>query len=392
MTNFNLKLMKHNKMNFTNLNIKDFIDYIITFDNVNTILENCNTQGEKGLVFERLFDIVIKFGFCDVFINSNFNHLIGNSNNAKLKTLENINQYLDEKVFSGNSGGCSDITLQNKNDNTFIFISSKYPKTTEDIKKQKSVDYYHIQNIIAMATKNKSVYKNYEIYLVVPNKKKVLDKVKNANKSSGYITEHMNENNILDLNDLNKYFLSFKQDVIKNKGNDWNEIYLSPKDNLVLRFHQELITHKTSSLIEEGNKSFLWGCKSRSGKTYMIGGIIIKQIEVVKKLNVLIITPAPTETLPQFTDELFNKFKDFDKFKIHHIEGSKKLNSVSLDNNNIFVMSKQLLQNYINEKTIMTIKNLKLDIIAFDENHFSGTTNLAKDILNSYVKEYGKYI
>ena len=52
-------------------------------------------------------------------------------------------------------------------------------------------------------------------------------------------------------------------------------------------------------------------------------------------------------------------------------------------------MSKQLLQNYINEKTIMTIKNLKLDIIAFDENHFTGTTNLAKDILNSYVKEYG---
>ena len=56
--------------------------------------------------------------------------------------------------------------------------------------------------------------------------------------------------------------------MIKNKGNDWNEIYLSPKDNLVLRFHQELITHKTSSLIEEGNKSFLWGCKSRSGNVY----------------------------------------------------------------------------------------------------------------------------
>jgi len=53
----------------------------------------------------------------------------------------------------------------------------------------------------------------------------------------------------------------------------------------------------------------------------MIGGIIIKQIKVMKKLNVLIITPAPTETLPQFTNDLFNKFK------IHHIERSKKLNS-----------------------------------------------------------------
>ena len=32
----------------------------------------------------------------------------------------------------------------------------------------------------------------------------------------------------------------------------------------------------------------------------------------------------------------------------------------------------------------MKIKNLKLDIIGFDENHFSGTTNLSKDILASY--------
>jgi len=360
------------------MNIKDFIDYIITYDNVDDILENCKTQSEKGFIFERLFDIVIKFGFCDVFNNSNFNHLSGNSNNAKLKILENLNQYLNEKVISGNSSGCSDITLQNKKDNTYIFISSKYPKSNED------VDYYDIQNIIAMATKNKYIYKNYKIYLVVPNKKKVLDKVKNANESSTYITEHMTEENILDKTDLNKYFLVFKKDIIKNKTNDWQTVYLSSKENLTLRFHQELITQKTSNLINEGNKSFLWGCKCRSGKTYMIGGIISKQYDIKKHLNVLIITPAPTETSPQFTNDLFNKFKDFNKFKIHCIEGSKMLNSLELGDNNIFVISKQLLQKYINEKTIMKIKNLKLDIIGFDENHFSGTTDLSKDILDSY--------
>ena len=358
--------------------------YIITFDNVDDILENCKTQSEKGFIFERLFDIVIKFGFCDVFINSNFNHLSGNSNNAKLKILENLNQYLNEKVLSGNSGGCSDITLQNKNDNTYVFISSKMPKSNEDITKQKKVDYYDIQKIIAMIDDNKHIYKNYKIYLVVPNKKKVLDKVKTANNSSNYITKYMNEDNILDKDDLDKYFLAFKQDIIKNKNENWQTIYLNSKENLILRFHQELITQKTSNLIEEGNKSFLWGCKCRSGKTYMIGGIIIKQYNIKKKLNVLIITPAPTETAPQFTNDLFNKFKDFDKFKIHHIEGSKMINSIETNENNIFVMSKQLLQKYINDKTIMKIKNLKLDIIGFDENHFSGTTDLSKDILTSY--------
>lgn len=375
------------EMTFTNMNIKNFIDYIITFDNIDDILDNCKSQSDKGFIFERLFDIVIKFGFCDVFKNSNFNHLIGNSNNGKLKILEILNQYFIEKVFSGNSGGCSDITLQNKNDNTYIFISSKYPKSTGDIKKQKSVNYYDIQNIIAMATKNKHIYKNYKIYIVVPNKKKVLDKVKNANESSEYITEHMTEENILDKDDLNKYFLAFKQDIIKNKNEDWNGLYLTSKENLILRFHQELITQKTSNLIEEGNKSFLWGCKCRSGKTYMFGGIIIKQFNIKKKLNVLIITPAPTETAPQFTNDLFNKFKDFDKFKIHHIEGSKSLDSIETSDNNIFVMSKQLLQKYINDKTIMKIKNLKLDIIGFDENHFSGTTDLSKDILTSYCSK-----
>jgi hypothetical protein len=55
--------------------------------------------------------------------------------------------YLNEKVLRSYYGGCSDITLQNKNDKTNIFISSKYPKSNEDI--QKSVDYHDIQNIIS---------------------------------------------------------------------------------------------------------------------------------------------------------------------------------------------------------------------------------------------------
>ena len=68
----NLKIYLTTKeMNFTKINIKDFIQYIITFDNIDDILETCKTQSEKGFIF----DIVIKFGFCDIFINSNFNYI-----------------------------------------------------------------------------------------------------------------------------------------------------------------------------------------------------------------------------------------------------------------------------------------------------------------------------
>ena len=319
-------------MDFTNRNIIEFIEYIISVDNVDEILDNCKTQSEKGFVFERLWDIVIKFGFCDLFSNSEFYHIIGNSNNGKPNILTNFNTYLSKtKVFSGKSCGCSDITLQNKLDQSYIFISSKYPKSTDDITNQKSINYYDIQNILAMANENKYIYKdNYQIYLVVPNTKKVLDKVKNANESSRYITKYMTKDNILDKTDLNNYFLLFKQDIMKNINNNWTNIYLMKKENLILRFHQEMITQKTCNLIKEKHKSFLWGCKCRSGKTYMVGGLITKQLEIKKKLNVLIITPAPSETAPQFTDDLFHKFNDFEPFKIHHIESSKSIENIRI--------------------------------------------------------------
>ena len=152
---------------------------------------------------------------------------------------------------------------------------------------------------------------------------------------------------------------------------DYNELYLTSKDKLQSRFHQELITQKTSDLIKDGNKSFLWGCKCRSGKTFMSGNIILKEADKKDNFNALIITPAPTETTPQFIDNLFDKFKDFDNFKVHNIEGSKSLKKLKLNNDNIFVISKQLLHKYINDDTIIYIKNLKLDLIIFDENHFN---------------------
>ena len=171
---------------------------------------------------------------------------------------------------------------------------------------------------------------------------------------------------------------------MKNINEDWNKIYLTDKERLILRFHQELFTLKTCDLNKKGFITFLYGCKCRSGKTYILAGLILKQYFIKKKLNVLIITPAPTETIPQFTDDLFNKFKEFDDFKIHTIENSKSIDNIKLGNNNIFIISKQLLQKYINENTINKIKNLELDIIAFDESHFTGCSNLSKEIISSY--------
>jgi hypothetical protein len=367
-------------MEIAKIKLINFIPIILKYDSIYHILDDCSNSSNQGFVFERLFDIFIKLGFCDIFPKSQFINLIGNPQKGSLKVLDNINNYLNNNfVISGSSGGESDISLKNI-DGSYIFISSKY---NED--NVKSAKKYGIQEIIAMASgKYKDIYKKYKTFLLVDDKVKLNDKLKKAHGSK-YITDYID--GILDKNDLNKYFLQFKQFMLKfNDINsiDYNKLFLSNKDILNLRFHQELITQKTSTLIQESNKSFLWGCKCRSGKTFMVGGIIIKQLNIKKKLNVLIITPAPSETIPQFTDDLFNKFSDFHEFKIHNVDNGSYLNNIILHDNNIFIISKQLLQNYINHNTNLILKNIKFDIIVFDENHFAGTTQLSKDILSSY--------
>ena len=45
-------------MNYINMNIKDFIDYIITFDNIDDILEDCKTQSEKMMYMKEILENV----------------------------------------------------------------------------------------------------------------------------------------------------------------------------------------------------------------------------------------------------------------------------------------------------------------------------------------------
>ncbi|ARF10089.1 restriction-modification methylase [Indivirus ILV1] len=370
------------------MSLIDLLNQIKNARMLDDVLNQYKTKSEKGFVYERLWDLVIKFGFCRLFPLSNIVHLVGNSNTGNLKELTSLKKYIENgKIISGKSSGVSDITMFDKVNKKYIFISSKY--YTEDKKNKKSVKSYDIADIISMASHKDHKYQNeYEIYLMVFDKNKVLKKEKLASNSSEYITKHIDEKHVLDKNDLEMCFLIFKASISKYSIDQYDEIYLSKKDSLIMRFHQEFITEKTSQLIRKGQKQFLWGCKCRSGKTYMIGGIIIKEKEIKKKLNVLIITPAPTETIPQFTDDLFIKFNDFRDFKIHDINSSKKISNIKVADNNIFVMSKQLLQEYINDTTIDAIKNTKLDIIAFDENHLTGTTNLSKSILQSYASAH----
>ena len=67
---------------FKNTNLKEFISVILLCATVQEVLDKCESDSEKGFVYERLWDLVIKFGFCVIFSNSQYTHKMGNANLA----------------------------------------------------------------------------------------------------------------------------------------------------------------------------------------------------------------------------------------------------------------------------------------------------------------------
>ena len=336
-------------------------------------------QSKRGNVFEKVCDIIIKFGFCSILPNDIYDHYEGNVNTCKLKKVDDLELYLQRlSVFSAGKKGSSDITLQNKNNGKWVFMSSKF--YLDDSKKH--VDKYDVEKLLAIVKHQSHKYKEYDIYLIVNNKQKVIAKIGSSQETSNYITENIHH--ILDLEDLEICFQNLKHSIQDITIDEVNSKFCNDKVPLELRFHQDLITYQQMNNIVKGEKELLLGAKARSGKTYCVGGLFIKYYKKYISLNGLIITPAPTETLSQFIDDLFHKFRDFNGINIVEIKKGTDFETMVLTQNNIIIVSKQLLDDYVFEKKVEAIQQLNLDFIVFDENHFHGTTQMSKNILQSY--------
>ena len=51
------------------------------------------THSKRGNVYEKVCDIIIKFGFCPILSNNIYNHYEGNINTCKLKKVEDLEIY-----------------------------------------------------------------------------------------------------------------------------------------------------------------------------------------------------------------------------------------------------------------------------------------------------------
>jgi len=375
--NFKLIYNLNNKFIIINyiMSLKAFVEEIfLKKESIQDILNLYSDSRVKGFKFERCADLLIKLGFLPIFTNDKYKHIIGNINQGKIHFLTDIKKYFDkEKENSGNKTGISDITLYNEDEDKYIFISSKF------YSKESSVKNYDIQGIKTMIDHNKHIYKNYEIYLLINDKNDLTEKVLNSNQSSNYITKYMKK--IIDLHDLEEAFTTMKN-YLHNGGNIFDN-FIFNKKILIHKFHQKLFEIKFFKQLKLNNKKFLLGLKPRSGKTFLVGFIISYDKKNYENFNILIITPAPNETSSQFLEMLENH-SEFNDFNIIHLNTCNIIENLEFTNKNIIITSKQLLQNYINENSINSIKNLNFNYIFFDENHYGGTTSLSKGIVNTY--------
>ena len=407
-----------------------------------------NDRSYRGFVYERLWDICIKFGVVDGLTMKNnktdereeYNtfHLFGNLNveNIDFKAGSNcweggqFKRYLDENIQSGNSGGYSDISFVNKYKNKdegnekedVYFISVKY------YEKGKDVGSYDIGKLCTMIEKhNKVGWRNINILIFVKDKNTLIEKLNKQQKSSDimmkYIDPKMDKSypNIYDQKDLEQVIYKLKllleqYDYLKDDKNmkifetGYLKILKSP---FIPRFHQKLFIDKINELIlKEGEKNILVGAIPRSGKSYIMLGSVIDYVKTMKingnkkKLNFILVTPAPNETFGEY-DDIYNSYIDFDNLDINlvKLKDSREKNPGNPDKHNLFIVSKQMLGykekkdksgkdndevkqdiNMIKKKTEERIKKLlggqKFDLILLDEAHFGMSTENAQEILS----------
>ena len=385
-----------------------------------------NTKSRQGFIYELLWDICIKFNITD-FTNKHTEHGIGNfnifSNFEKIE--KHIDEYLKQGYISGNSGGYSDITFRTKQEETdtnydLNLVSVKYYYND----KRKNIKDYDIQNLCTLI-QNREKQKEYKgnkinLLLFVNNKEK-FKKIK-YNKSSNvlikYISPRGNYENVYDLNDLERHYSKLWK-ILKLYNFLENDAYfkknfLNVKEKIlksfVPRFHQQLIIKSIQKHINK-EKKILVGAIPRSGKTYIMAGTILEDVN--KNLpntfkNYIIITPAPTETLSQYEDA-FNDYIDFKEKNIKVVNVKKEGFKPYPNKNIVYIISKQKLgihnkenedelknnkqkADKIAEKVIKLINGIKFEIMFYDEAHYGMSTTIAEIIFKSIKSKDQKEI
>jgi hypothetical protein len=297
-------------------------------------------------------------------------------------------EVLEEKVAAGASGGIADIYFEihgdkNSKENKEAWcegdppeVFNRYLCSVKYYGKEKNVQSYDIADICVEAS-NKFKDGKYNILLLVKNGPQAYNNIKKSQK------ELVNRfHKIYDMSDLNILYKKLKYGL--EKGDFNKQILLNP---LKPRFHQTYFVDYTKKCINKNFKNFIWGAVPRSGKSFMIGGLIAKEQPKI----VILYLGAITETKDQFI-KMFKEHEDFKGYEIHDTQkGGDPLNKGK--SKKIIVMSQEKGRTDVANikisdlpKIIKDTLNEKDKLVFFDEIHQgSGPKSLQEGMLNAVV-------
>ena len=390
------------------------IDYVLTFREFVMLFPRDSsvkdTNFKRQHVFEALCRVILFYNYDNntfsnkkIFYKS-LEKYIDNPKNTNI-VLE-IDDIKKEKINSGSAAQSVDIFFKIpketliKEEPITNACERDYKKTTTSISKDKdtyiliqnkfysdeysSADKYDINKIYQRASKlnNPTSESEIKIILMVNNAKLLDEKIKKSrNKDMGLVSK------IYGLEELEDWFQNMLYDLYINGLDILNDKSTTMKTILQLRFHQKLFintTYKyfTNEIISQRRKKFIWGAVPRSGKSYIIAGMIEK---LNSNNNILLILGAKTETLEQFK----KMFSTLEKFTDYNIITTPSENKTAVNTKNIFIFSQEKIK--INKKSqsldfdikfkedyskLFEIK--KLDIY-FDEVHKGGSTKMSQE-------------
>ena len=319
------------------------------------------------------------------------------------------------------SNACEEAVFIPKPNDVYIFTSKYYRR------KEKGISNYDIEKI-ALEALDKYKKNEFKIVSLVKNGAEYKNRLERSSKE--LVKSYVSSNLIFDESDLITIYYPklykflthwFDEKHGKEKYNisdeaNWRKILedTTPIMNILdnLRFHQKYIVEYTNDLIDKSDKKgrFIWGAVARSGKSFMVGGLVAKR----KPKIVLLILGAVNETKSQFIDDLFKKYTELHDYNVVDFQDSKKHTKgfkLEEKKNYVFVISQEALRIKIRQErdntsgerahdeavatdesysdtTMATIKQLLLEedkIIFFDEIHQgSGTDSMQEDTIGFF--------
>ena len=304
----------------------------------------------------------------------------------------------EELIGTGINEGANaqsvDIFLRIPSKDKFILIQNKYFHEEKSSAEKYDVTKIHTRAQHCLKQIGGNHEQNFEIVLMVNNKQNLERKIHRNRNDDFKLVDR-----IFGVMELDKWFQALRYDMAQYTSfKEWLEHLTANKPgckegNLSLRFHQELIV-KTSEryIVKENVKKLIWGAVPRSGKSYMIAGMILNRAEQFQGHDIVIILGALNETIQQFKDMFVCNPKSDDKHlmefrsdKYSVITNKKELKQAQLDPSKrfIYIYGHEKVKVNKNINDLFDINRRKPVDLYYDEIHKGGSTPKA---INEVVK------